>query len=240
MTTRPDRLTLAGLGIVAIAAAGTSFDALAGLAGLAGWARDVRPALPIIVDVLAAVSTRAWLSGTTAEEAKGFAKRAALASIAVSMIGNTLYHLIVSGALHPSVALVIGVAMVPPLGLAAAAHLVSVLRIEQSAGAPEPGAQLLPELAESPALPEPVSVAVVPAQRVADTDVIADATPDTRTDSKPDTARTSARTRKGTDTASKVRRLADKHPDMTTTEIADKVGVTTRTVRRHLNALAAA
>ena len=153
MTNRPDRLTLAGLGVVALAATGTSFDALAGLAGLAGWSHDVRPALPVIVDTLAAVATRAWLSRSTAADAKRFAKRAALTSIMVSMIGNTLYHLIVSGALHPSVSLVIGVAMIPPLGLACAAHLVAVLRVVEPVGAAESAATettVIPERTPSP------------------------------------------------------------------------------------------
>jgi HTH domain len=235
---RPDRLTLTGLGVVAIAAAGTSFDALDGLAGLAGWSHDVRPALPVIVDTLAAVATRAWLSGSTALEAKRFAKRAALASIMVSMVGNTLFHLIASGALHPSVGLVIGVAMIPPLGLATAAHLVAVLRVEEPAAAPEPEAQPLPEPVLLPVDAQPVSVALVPALRVEEPDIQADTTPDIIADSKPDTPRTSARTSKGTDTASKIKRLRERHPDMSVVEIADKVGVTDRTVRRHLRSLA--
>jgi hypothetical protein len=176
----------------------------------------------VIVDTLAAVSTRAWLSGPTADEAKQFAKRAALASITVSMLGNTLYHLILSGALRPSVALVIGVAMIPPLGLAAAAHLVAVLRSAEPATAPQ--TDTAPTVAPMPSDAVPADAASVL--------IVADSTPDTG----PDTKRTPHRT----DTAAKVAKLAAKHPDMKPAAMAVKLGVSDRTVRRHLATLATA
>ncbi len=49
----------------------------------------------------------------------------------------------------------------------------------------------------------------------------------------PDTARTRRRTSRP-DTASAVARLRDRHPDMTTADIAARLGITDRTVRRHL------
>lgn len=156
---RLDRLTLAGLAVVAAAAAWTSFGALSGLAAMAGWSGDVRFALPVIVDTLAAVCTRAWLGTTTASHARRFARQAALVSVAVSMMGNTLYHLIVSGWLHPSVALVVGVAMVPPVGLATAAHLVAVLRPDSD---PLPTAEEAAVVEAVAEVRTPVSVPVAP------------------------------------------------------------------------------
>lgn len=52
--------------------------------------------------------------------------------------------------------------------------------------------------------------------------------------------RTSARKTARTDTAAKVAALADKHPDMTTADIAKRLKVSDRTVRRHLAAIAPA
>jgi hypothetical protein len=71
----------------------------------------------------------------------------------------------------------------------------------------------------------------------------ADTTADTDTASgaRPNAARTRRRTpsrTSGADTAAKVARLVAKHPEMPATEIARKVGVTDRTVRRHLDKLA--
>jgi len=136
---------------------------------------------------------------------------------------------------------------VPPIALGLVGHVAASLAADQvvveSVEAPEPEVQTLPELAVTPTLPQPVSVALVPAQRVADTDVIADATPDTRTDikpdAKPDTTRTPARTSTRTDTSVKIARLRQRHPNMSIVEIADKLGVTSRTVRRHLAAATA-
>lgn len=153
MSARPpqtDRLTLAGLGIVAVAAAGTSFAALSGLAQIAGWSREVSPALPLIIDVLAAVSTRAWLSSSAPATAKAFARRTALFSILLSMLGNVAFHLLSVGWLRPTVVLVIAVAMVPPVGLAATAHLVAVLRAEPAeqtdASMPEVPERVIPSI----------------------------------------------------------------------------------------------
>ncbi|MGH8883444.1 MAG: helix-turn-helix domain-containing protein, partial [Stackebrandtia sp.] len=48
------------------------------------------------------------------------------------------------------------------------------------------------------------------------------------------TPKPSGRTRRGTDTATAVTQLRTAHPDMTAGEIAARIGVTDRTVRRHL------
>jgi hypothetical protein len=77
--------------------------------------------------------------------------------------------------------------------------------------------------------------------------VEADTTPDTAADRAPDTeadatpvaktkrSRTSASKPKRTAPAAKTLALAAKYPEMTTVELAKKLGVTDRTVRRHLN-----
>jgi len=64
--------------------------------------------------------------------------------------------------------------------------------------------------------------------------------PDSRPDTAADTEPPRVRTRPGgdrPDTSAAVARLRDAHPDITTTEIARRLGVSDRTVRRHLAAL---
>jgi hypothetical protein len=80
--------------------------------------------------------------------------------------------------------------------------------------------------------------------------VVPDSRPDTTADSRPDTTvtvpdtppvpvsaprRTPARTAK-TDTGAAVAGLRDRHPDLSSAEIAQRLGVSDRTVRRHLAA----
>lgn len=174
------------------------------------------------MDVLAAVSTRAWLSDSAPVGAKQFAKRSALLSVLVSMAGNVAFHLLESGDLRTSVVLVILVAMIPPIGLAAAAHLVAVLRSAEPAG-------------------EASLRTVAPVAMAAPTAVLVTAEPSAEAvmvlDAPADTQRTAVRTPRPVDTAAKVAKLKSRHPDMSAADLALKIGVSDRTVRRHLSAL---
>jgi hypothetical protein len=82
----------------------------------------------------------------------------------------------------------------------------------------------------------PVTAALVVDEPDTDTDSEAD----TGTDSTPDTApapkRTAPRTRRGLSTAARVAALRDKHPDMSAADIAARLKVSDRTVRRYLSA----
>lgn len=62
-----------------------------------------------------------------------------------------------------------------------------------------------------------------------------DTVTDTNPDTNPDTKRTPTRTRRGPSTADQVTALRKKHPDWTAVEIAGRLGVSDRTVRRHLS-----
>ncbi|MER7008609.1 DUF2637 domain-containing protein [Dactylosporangium sp. NPDC000555] len=80
-----------------------------------------------------------------------------------------------------------------------------------------------------------------PAPEPSTVDTVPDTQPDIAPDTQPDTERTPqkpAPARKK-DTASAIARLRARHPDMSAADIARRVGVTDRTVRRHLNALTA-
>jgi hypothetical protein len=68
------------------------------------------------------------------------------------------------------------------------------------------------------------------------TDSIPDTPADTGTDTAPAPGRTAGRTRRGPSTAARVAAMRDKYPDMPTTEIARRLKLSDRTVRRHLPA----
>jgi hypothetical protein len=74
----------------------------------------------------------------------------------------------------------------------------------------------------------------------AEADTIVDNTPDTEPDTapvaKPKRSRTVSAKSSRTTTAAKVVALAAKHPDMTTVEMAKRLDVSDRTIRRHLSA----
>ena len=82
-------------------------------------------------------------------------------------------------------------------------------------------------------------------------DTATDIRPDTRTDTGPDTdadtppdiertpRRTSAPKARRRPTADRVAALVDKHPDITVLDMSKRLGVTERTVRRHLSAQSA-
>ena len=64
--------------------------------------------------------------------------------------------------------------------------------------------------------------------------------PDTDADTGPDTRRTRNRRPRRTGTAAAIARLRARHPDMPAADIAARLGVSDRTVRRHLATLPAA
>jgi HTH domain len=71
-------------------------------------------------------------------------------------------------------------------------------------------------------------------------DTAADMTPDTGPDTAPALTRTPRRTRAADTTAARVARLRDRHPNMTVADIAARLKISDRTVRRHLAARPAA
>jgi hypothetical protein len=100
------------------------------------------------------VACRVWLSAKAPGPARVFAKRTALATVAVSIVGNAAGHLAATGHLSQGLVLVVLVGAVPPAGLAAAIHL-AVLR----------GKVSVPDAAPVPAKkPKP---AVAPAEKPA-------------------------------------------------------------------------
>jgi hypothetical protein len=215
-STRRDPLVILGLTVVALSAAISSFAALLGTATLAGWSSHTAWLLPTTVDVTAMTSTRVWLAASTpTAAARRFARSTAFFSIAVSVGGNLTYHLTEAHVIRPGVALVIAAGAVPPLALAVVVHLAALRSADPVTATQTDVAPVIVEVAEP---------------------VIIDNKPVIVADSKPDTKRTPSRT----DTAAKVAKLTAKHPDMKPAAMAAKLGVSDRTVRRHLAALATA
>jgi hypothetical protein len=85
---------------------------------------------------------------------------------------------------------------------------------------------------------EPDTAPAATADSTPDTeaDTRPDGTPDTGTDTAPAPGRTAARTRRGPSTAARVAAMRDKHPDMPAAEIAKRLKLSDRTVRRYLPA----
>ena len=84
-----------------------------------------------------------------------------------------------------------------------------------------------------PGVPE-LHRAALAASLGADLAALAPPPPDKDTDTGPDTRRSRSRTPRRTGTAAAVARLRTRHPDMPTADIAARLGVSDRTVRRHL------
>ena len=108
-----------------------------------------------------------------------------------------------------------------------------VLRELNAGRLPAATAVIASGLLTRPGVPE-LHRAALAASLGADLATLAPPPPDTDADTGPDTRRPRPRTPRRTGTAAAVARLRARHPDMTTADIAARLGVSDRTVRRHL------
>ena len=136
------------------------------------------------------------------------------------MGGQVIYHLL--AAAHASTApwpVVMLVACLPVLTLGFGAALTHLLRNGHD--------------------PAPATATVAAIEADTTLAAVADIAPDKPADTVPDTApaskRTPGRTRPGQSTAARVAALRDKHPDMSAADIAARLKVSDRTVRRYLS-----
>ena len=122
-----DVWTLLGVGVVAIAAAVLSFSSLQALAVRAGYTPALAALLPLAIDAQAVVATRAWLTAGTSKRTYRYARALALAAVAGSVAGNAGQHAMT--AVHAATPwwVVVAIASVPPVALAATAHLAALL-----------------------------------------------------------------------------------------------------------------
>lgn len=119
--------TLAGIGVVAVSAAVLSFASLQALGQRAGYAPGLAALLPIAIDAQAVVATRAWLAAATPGPARRYARGLALTAVALSVIGNAGEHAMSAAGTVAPWWVVVLIAAVPPIALAATAHLGALL-----------------------------------------------------------------------------------------------------------------
>jgi hypothetical protein len=160
-----DRLFRAGLVIVAVAAAASSFGSLRGLAIRAGGWGDLAPLLPLSLDTFAALSTRLWLANAPlTREARHWGRASALVAIGLSIAGNAVDHALSAGQIGVTWPLTVAVGAVPPALLGLVIHLAHVsARISDTAAHAQtaPAAATVtdpaPHDVPAPAVAEPVA-----------------------------------------------------------------------------------
>lgn len=113
-----------------------SADTLAALGRAVGWGYVLSWALPVSVDVLALVAGLAWIAAGTG---RSLGRVLTLLTVAVSVLLNSLGHLVSTGHLSSSPYLVIGVSAVPPLAAALAVHLGATVTTDRSAAPADDG-----------------------------------------------------------------------------------------------------
>ena len=138
------------LGIVAVAAAALSFDALHGLALRCGFTKWLAPLLPVVVDAGAGAGAVAWLRGRPGP-GRAFGRWLALALLAASVAGNALSHALAAYSLRPHWGVVVAVSATAPAVLGAVVHL-AVLVGGAGGGSPQtsPARRLQPVAATTP------------------------------------------------------------------------------------------
>lgn len=122
-----DVWTLLGVGVVAVAAAVLSFSSLQALAVRAGYSPALAALLPLAIDAQAVVATRAWLTAGTSDRVYRYARALALSAVAGSVAGNAGQHAMTAAGVTTPWWVVVAIASVPPVALAATAHLAALL-----------------------------------------------------------------------------------------------------------------
>jgi hypothetical protein len=119
--------------------------------GITKWRLDTAMSLPIGVEAYGAFAMSAWLSPTTPENARRFAKWSALGSLALGMLGQVAYHLL--SAAHQTRApwpVVVVVACLPVITLGFGAALLHLLGGADTAAADEETTQETPLSQDGP------------------------------------------------------------------------------------------
>ena len=138
-------VVVAGAGLVGVAAAITSSVTLFDLAEVCGISAPFAAALPIALDVGAAVGSLSWIneSGTIRNWGRGIAT----AGLVGTIVGNSIQHAITAGKFHPSLSLILVVGACVPAMLWAVIHLVALMYL---ASRKHPAATQLEELPRVP------------------------------------------------------------------------------------------
>lgn len=208
--------------------------------------------LPVGVEAYGAYALAAWLHPGTVAHVKRFARNSALGSLALGMGGQVIYHLL--AAWHRTAApwpVVMLVSCLPVVTLGFGTALTHLLRTGTGTSTPSfddphPADAELAPVADAPgtAVTETAGVPAIEADSTPDNTPPIPA--DTQQDTGADTAQPPVRTLSPTprprakrtarpDNAARIARLRTKNPDLTNAEIASRLGIHPRTVRRHSN-----
>ncbi|MEV6512931.1 DUF2637 domain-containing protein [Streptomyces sp. NPDC051642] len=135
-TTAQRALIVTGATLVAVVAMAASATTLSDLGRAVGWGEILAWSLPVSVDVLALVAGVAWLAGGAGQ---ALGRVLTLITVGVSVLLNSIGHLVSTRHLEASSYLVIGVSAVPPLAAALAVHLGATVNADRpDALAPRP------------------------------------------------------------------------------------------------------
>lgn len=156
-TARPGWVIWVGLATVAVAAAVLSFATVRDLAQMTGYPDRLGWLLPITIDASATVSAVVWLGGRGSAGAVSYAQVLSLVGAAMTIAANALGHGLTATHIRPPWWLDAAIGSIPPLVLAATAHLVALLtrapehnEAEQNLSQPEAGQSVDPvEVLES-------------------------------------------------------------------------------------------
>lgn len=189
------------------------------LPGIAdGFQLNTAITLPVGVEAYGAYALGAWVTPGTRPEARRFARWSAIGSLALGMTGQVIYHMLAAAHAHRAPwPVVVLVSCLPVLTLGMGTALTHLLGTAESPAGGQAAPVSAPAAASQPA---PV-VAEAPSR--AERDTPAPAGPAGRAP------------RRGTrrDTKAAVARQRVAHPDRSTKDIARRLGVSERTVRRH-------
>jgi hypothetical protein len=194
------------------------------LPGIAdGFRLDTAITLPVGVEAYGAYALGAWLTPGTNPGARRFARWSAIGSLALGMAGQVIYHLLAAThAVRAPWPVVVLVSCLPVLTLGFGAALTHLLRTTASPAGVVPADDQ--PAADTPAAGSEPAAAVAEASPPAERDRSASAGLPVPRASRRGTRR---------DTKAAVERQRALHPDRSTKDIARRLGVSERTVRRH-------
>lgn len=188
--------------------------------------------LPVGVEAYGAYALGAWLTPGTSARARKFARRSAIGSLALGMLGQVAYHLL--AAVHAASApwpVTMFVSCLPVVALALGTALAHLLH-DPAVNLPSAGETELDSATEAPTTPDAPHGGPLDADAEEDKEFSSEE--DTDADAVPAKRTVPRRTRGGQTTADRVAALRAKHPDMTQAQMAARLKVSERTVRRHL------
>jgi hypothetical protein len=203
--------------------------------------------LPIGVEAYAAYALKVWLTSPAqriSARARTFARWSALGSLVLGAAGQVAYHLMTAAGITQApwqITAAVACLPVAVLGMGAAlAHLVAEGHDDHDDQRGQDGEDVrdVPVTsADVPDVPGTSPSVTVTSQDVPAVTAAHPAATGRRTTTQGTTRSSAGRSsRSSTDTAARVARLRERHPDLTAAQIARRLGVTDRTVRRYLAA----